>query len=194
MLDFTGSVLKTAGAYVKIGVLFPFAIGWQLHQGNIPVIRLGGHIIGEETGWECAFREVREEANLQISLINPEKTYFFPAETLGADLQEVQWEQINLPGPKPLLMVGYRTDLDLSLSLMYLAETDENPTPSAEVKGILLLDPDSINRICVSSMTLDQYLKQGGKAIFTEQFDRNRTLEPFLQLRILSQLLKAQLV
>ncbi len=64
---------------------------------------------------------------------------------------------------------------------MYLAETDENPTPSAEVKGRLLLDPDSIIRICVSSMTLDQYLKQGGKAIFSEQFDRNRTLEPFVQ-------------
>ena len=193
-LDFTGSVLKTAGAYVKIGGLFPFAIGWQLHQGNIPVVRLGGHVTGQETGWECALREVKEEANLQISLINPEKTYFFPAETLGADLQEVQWEQINIPGPKPLLMVGYRTDLDLSLSLMYLAETDENPTPSAEVKGILLLDPDSIIRICVSSITLDQYLKQGGKAIFTEQFDCNRPLEPFLQLRILSRLLKAQLV
>jgi hypothetical protein len=77
---------------------------------------------------------------------------------------------------------------------MYLAETDENPTPSAEVKGILLLDPNSINQICESSMTLDQYLKQGGKAIFTGQFDQYRTLEPFLQLRILSRLLKAQLV
>jgi hypothetical protein len=193
-LDFTGSVLKTAGAYVKIGGLFPFAIGWQLHQGNIPVVRLGGHVTGQETGWECALREVKEEANLQISLINPEKTYFFPAEIQDADLQEVQWEQINLPGPKPLLMVGYRTDLDLSLSLMYLAETDENPTPSAEVKGILLLDPDSIIRICVSSITLDQYLKQGGKAIFAEKFDQNRTLEPFLQLRILSYLMKAQLL
>jgi hypothetical protein len=194
LLDFTGSVLKTAGAYVKIGGLFPFAIGWQLHQGNIPVVRLGGHVTGQETGWECALREVKEEANLQISLINPEKTYFFPAEIQDADLQEVQWEQINLPGPKPLLMVGYRTDLDLSLSLMYLAETDENPTPSAEVKGILLLDPDSIIRICVSSITLDQYLKQGGKAIFAEKFDQNRTLEPFLQLRILSYLMKAQLL
>ena len=192
MLDFTGAVLKTAGAYVKIGGLFPFAIGWQLHEGNIPVVRLGGHIIGDETGWDCAFREAKEEANIQISLIIPENTYFFSAETQEADLQEVQWEQIKLPGPKPLLMVGYRTDHDLSLSLMYLAESDENPTPSAEVKGILLLDPGSIIQICESSMTLDQYLKQGGKAIFTEQFDRNRTLEPFLQLRILSRLLKAQ--
>jgi hypothetical protein len=193
-LDFTGSVLKTAGAYIKIGGLFPFAIGRYLHQGNIPVFRLGGHVIGEETGWECAFREIKEEANLQINSIIPEKTYFFAAETQDADLQEVQWEQIKLPGPKPLLMVGYRTDLELSLSLMYLAETDENPTPSAEVKGLLLLDPDSIIQICGSSMTLDKYLKQGGKAILTEQFDRSRTLEPFLQLRILSQLLKAQLV
>jgi hypothetical protein len=191
-LDFSGAVLKTAGAYIKIGGLFPFAIGWQLHLGNIPVIRLGGHVIGDETGWECAFREIKEEANIQVSLINPEKTYFFSPETQGADLQEIQWEQLNFPGPKPLLVVGYSTDLELSLSLMYLAESKENPTPSAEIKGILLLDPNSIIQICASSMTLDQYLKQGGKAIFTEQFEQNRIIEPFLQLRILSQLLKAQ--
>jgi hypothetical protein len=77
---------------------------------------------------------------------------------------------------------------------MYFALSDEIPTPSSEVKGILLLDLASIHQICQKPMTLDQYLINGGKAILTDHFDRNLTLEPFVQLRIFSKLLKAQLV
>ena len=66
MFDIQGARINTAGAYVLINGLYLFTIGIKLHNGQIPVIRLGGHREENETGWQCAEREVFEEANLQI--------------------------------------------------------------------------------------------------------------------------------
>jgi len=192
MVDFKDAQLKSAGAYVSMDGLYPFAIGWKLHNGNIPVVRLGGHVIGDETGWECARREVEEEANIRIRPVNPEKTYLVLAETPEIELQETAWDPEENGILKPLLVVAaHPTGSRPSLSLMYMAQSDEMPTPSAEVRGILLLDPESILQLCPAPVTLDQYLQRGGQAVFSGPFDRTRTLEPFLQLRILAQMLKA---
>lgn len=40
MLNIKRAQVETAGAYVSVGDLYPFVIGWKLHNGNIPVIRL----------------------------------------------------------------------------------------------------------------------------------------------------------
>ncbi len=191
MRDLKGANIRTAGAYVSIEGLYPFQIGRELHNGNIPVIRLGGHVEAKETGWECAVREVAEEANIRIKPIIAKKTYLVAAENDRMDIQEIEWDGESDGGIKPLLVVAYdHIESDPTLSLMYLAQSAEMPTPSAEVKGLLLLCPESINRICQEPITLDQYLKEGGKAIFRDDFDQSRTLEPFIQLRIFSRLLK----
>ncbi len=194
VLNLKDAYIKTAGAYVYINGLYPFAIGWKLHNGNIPVVRLGGHVEENETGWECAVREVTEEANVQIRPVISAKTYLVSAEDITLDIQEIPWEQETDGNIKPILVVAYHLECETALSLMYLAQSDEKPTPSAEVKGILLLDPESIDQICRESITLGQYLQRGGKAIFNELFDRERTLEPFIQLRILSRLFSANIV
>ena len=194
MVNFKYAHPKTAGAFISIEGLYPFALGWEPHNGNIPIFRLGGHVMGHETGWECAVREVKEEANIRIKPVYTKRTYWASAETQGIDLQEIQWDKENDPGSKPFLIVAYHTHNETSLSFMYMAQSNEIPTPSAEVKGILLLDPSHIQEICQTPMTLDQYLTSGGRAIFVDQFDRNRILEPFIQLRIFSQLLKSQWV
>lgn len=75
---------------------------------------------------------------------------------------------------------------------MYLAHVDEIPTPSGEVKGLLLLNTENVHRLCRESLTLGQYLSSGGKAILNYEFDLGLVLEPFIQLRLLSRLLVAQ--
>jgi hypothetical protein len=210
MVDFKNAHLKSAGAYVTIDGRYAFTIGWKLHHGNIPVVRLGGHANEGETGWECAVREVEEEAGIHIRPVEAGKTYLVLPEMPEFELrpeieiQEVAWDPDGGPeggpegdgAPNPFLVVAAQPGGTAGgsrpvLSLMYLAESDEMPAPSAEVKGILLLDGESIREICESPVTLDEYLKRGGRAIFSGEFDRTRRLEPFLQLRILAQMLKA---
>jgi hypothetical protein len=43
MIDIQNASVGTAGAYICMSGLYLFAIGNQLHNGCIPVFRLGGH-------------------------------------------------------------------------------------------------------------------------------------------------------
>jgi hypothetical protein len=78
------------------------------------------------------------------------------------------------------------------LSLMYLAQAEGIPTPSSEVKGLLLLREEDIHRLYRESVTLEQYLHWGGRAILNAKFDTSLFLEPFAQLRLLSRILSIQ--
>ena len=75
MINLRHARINTAGAYICINEYYLFAIGIQLHNGQIPVVRLGGHREGHETGWQCAVREVYEETSLLIEPLFPQATY-----------------------------------------------------------------------------------------------------------------------
>jgi 8-oxo-dGTP pyrophosphatase MutT (NUDIX family) len=182
----------TAGAYVDLDGLYPFAIGSKLHDGNIPVIRLGGHREENETGWQCAAREVYEEASLHIEPLFPRTTYLANWDQLETELEEIQWQPKTEQEPAPILVVTYRRENVTSLSLMYLAHAEGHPRPSSEVKGILLLEKEEIHRLCQKPMTLEQYLRGGGRAILNDKFNTKLLLEPFAQLRLLSRILSIQ--
>ena len=72
-----------------------------------------------------------------------------------------------------------------TLTPMYLASSEDDPIPSAEAKGLLLLRPDYIQRLVEDSLTLGQYLADGGSARLRERRPHHLVLEPFLQLRLL---------
>lgn len=182
--------INTAGAYICIRGFYLFAIGINPHRGNIPVVRLGGHREEQETGWQCAAREVYEEANLHIQPLPPQRTYLSVGDHLNTELQEIEWQNKTVQEPVPCLVVSHRRERDIILSLMYLAHTEEIPTPSSEVKGLLLLTREEIHRLCREPQTLEQFLGSGGMAIMSAEFDKNRVLEPFLQLRLLSRMLQ----
>jgi hypothetical protein len=184
--------VNTAGAYLCLNGLYPFAIGSQLHNGRIPVIRLGGHREGNETGWQCAVREVYEEANLEIKPLVPKTTYLADGDHIERQLQEIRWQHPTAKECNPVLAVAYRREDRIALSLMYLAEADGLPAPSSEIKGLLLLEKENIHRLCGEQYTLEQYLSGGGKAILKAEFDRTLVLEPFTQLRLLSRILTIQ--
>jgi hypothetical protein len=192
MFDLQNARINTAGAYVCINGLYPFAIGSKPANGCIPVIRLGGHREEHETGWQCAEREVYEEASIKIKPLKPQTTYLADGDHLETDLKEIVWKHETDQENTPLLVVSYHQEVGRLLSLMYLAQADELPTPSSEIKGLLLLERKNIHRLCQESLTLNQYLGSNGKAILNEDFDRNLILEPFAQLRLLSRILIAQ--
>jgi len=91
-----------------------------------------------------------------------------------------------------MLVVAYRREGKTSLSLMYLAQTDGFPTPTSEIKGLLLLKRKDIHKLCQEPITLEQYLDNGGKALLNHEFDKSLVLEPFIQLRLLSRILLAE--
>jgi hypothetical protein len=192
MLNLEGAYYRTAGAFVSVQGLYPFVLGWKLHHGKIPVIRLGGEIEAGETGWQTAQREAKEEARLSICPVDSPKTYLASLEKQQVTLQEFAWDGDSQP--QPVLLVEHHINGKSALSLMYLAQSEQTPVPSAEVKGIALLDRERILQICQGAVTLGQYLDGGGQAIFSAQFDRELVLEPFVQLRVFAQLLKERLV
>lgn len=182
--------INTAGAYVCVNGIYPFAIGAQPYNGRIPVVRLGGHREEQETGWQCAVREVYEETGLQITALTPMTTYLMPdGDNPDAELDKIQWQRETEQTNIPILVVAYHRAGTLLLSLMYQAQADGDPTPSSEVKGLLLLERDDIHRLCQEPTRLEQYLRNGGKAILNHEFDRSLILEPFVQLRQLSRIL-----
>lgn len=191
-MDFQHARINTAGAYICIDGCYLFAIGIRPHNGHIPVVRIGGHREGEETGWQCAVREVYEETGLHVEPCDPGITYLANGDHLEAALQEIQWDR-SMPGKcDPCLVVEYHREGESLLSLMYLVETEKVPTPSSEVKGLVLLTEQEIHQLCREQLTLKQFIDQGGKAILQADFDRRLLLEPFAQLRLLSRILKAQ--
>jgi ADP-ribose pyrophosphatase YjhB (NUDIX family) len=190
VIDIPKAKINTAGAYVCIHGLYPFAIGTQPHQGRIPVFRLGGHREEHENGWQCAVREVYEETTLQIHPLTPPTTYLMPdGDQPGAELETIRWQHETEQEHIPMLVVAYRREGKKLLSLMYLAQTDGFPNPSSEVKGLLLLEREDIHRLCQEPVTLEGYLRGGGKALLNDEFDKSLILEPFTQLRLLSRIL-----
>ncbi|HEX5807022.1 MAG TPA: NUDIX domain-containing protein, partial [Anaerolineales bacterium] len=101
--------------------LYIFAIGIRPYKGRIPIVRLGGHREGNETGWQCAVREVYEEANLQILPVSPRAMYLSVWDQKQSEVQEVDWHCKTDDEPAPVLVVCYRSESDTHLSLMYLA-------------------------------------------------------------------------
>lgn len=192
MINIQKARINTAGAYVCINGFYVFALGIRPHNGYIPVVRLGGHRQENETAWQCAIREVHEEANVQIRPVLPTSTYLYDCDHLEKEFQEIPWQHEPEGKPAPILVGAYCREDGLSLSLMYLAQADGLPTPSSEVKGLVLLGEAEIHHLCRGPMTLEQYLNRGGKAILSGDFDMKRVLEPFTQLRLLSRTLSMQ--
>jgi 8-oxo-dGTP pyrophosphatase MutT (NUDIX family) len=192
LIEIQNARINTAGAYVRINGYYLFAIGTKLHRGCIPIIRPGGHREEHETGWQCATRELYEEARLQIKPLLPQTTYFSEWDQIDAEPQEIQWQCKTDQEPVPILVLAYRNESSIHLSLMYLAHANGLPQPSSEVKGLLLLKEEEIDHLCQEPVTLKQYLVKGGKAILNYEFDTSLVLEPFPQLRLLSRILSVQ--
>ncbi|GAB6613331.1 NUDIX domain-containing protein [Bacillus cereus] len=173
--------VRTAGAYVVYKNLFVFQVGPTSKGDTLGVIRLGGHKEAVETAVETAKRKVKEEAAIDIAIYSSPSTYY--KENWNAQSKKIRVEnEIN-----PILIID---SPDETLSIMYMAHSEYEPTPSSETNGLLLLSVSDIKLICSKEITLNDYIKQGGMAILKEKINKDLILQPFPQLMFLAELLK----
>lgn len=173
--------VKTSGAYVLYRGLFIFQVGPTKEADKLGVVRLGGHKEFEETALETARREVFEEASMKITPINSSITYHLSEWGNNPSIIKLD-EKIA-----PILVKGNEQE---SLSIMYLSYSENEPYPSSETNGLLLLTPEDIHLICNHHITLNDFIKQNGKAVLKGNINRDLFLTPFPQLIFLSKLLK----
>jgi len=173
--------VRTAGAYVVYKNLFIFQVGPTSKGDTLGVVRLGGHKEADETAVETAKREVKEEAAIDITILSSPSIYY--KENWSAQSKKIKVEnEIN-----PILIIDSPHE---TLSIMYMAHSKNEPDPSSETNGLLLLSVSDIKLICSKEITLNDYIKQGGIAILKEKMNKELILQPFPQLMFLAELLK----
>ena len=178
----------TAGAYVVLDGRFPFMVGPTARGDALGVVRLGGHREPGESAWDCAAREVREEAGLRIQPIAPPATYWFEDGDAADALVPGDWP-VAQGEAAPLVAIRKNVGAARRLMPMYLARAVGDPQPLAETRGLLLLSPAEIRALVAAPTTLDQFLRTSGRALLRDSLPAHLPLEPFLQLRLLAALL-----
>ena len=161
-------LVATAGAYVLLDGRFPFMIGPTEDGARLAVVRLGGHREAGESTWQCAAREVLEEAGLTIQAVAPPCTYWLAREDRapGQDgLVPGAWPPEPPAAHPPFLVVQGTATLPDRLSIMYLARAEGTPVPLNEARGLLLLSPAEVFALVSRPVTLAQHLRAGGLAI-----------------------------
>lgn len=159
--------------------LFIFQVGPTRKGDKLGVVRLGGHREGRETAVQTAIREVHEESSMNIDLISAPVTYYKNGWNEPSSKIHIE-EKIA-----PILIKGSDS---YTSNAMYLAYSETEPVPSSETKGLLLLTPEDIFKICDVQLTLKDYLDQNGKAQLSEDMDAGLYIEPFPQLMFLREL------
>jgi hypothetical protein len=182
-------MVVTAGAYVRSGNLYPFMIGPTSAGDQLAIVRLGGHRETGESAWQCAAREVREEASLTISPLRPPTTYWLGEGEDPSCIRAGTWQCAERDAVPPILVVRKQNTSRERLSVMFLARAITQPHPASETRGLVLLRPNDVATIVTGDVTLGGYLANGGQAIIREPLNVDLPLEPFLQIRVFAYLL-----
>ncbi|SDY53343.1 ADP-ribose pyrophosphatase YjhB, NUDIX family [Proteiniborus ethanoligenes] len=172
----------TAGAFVLYDYLFIFMVGPN-KEGDLGVVRFGGHRENDETIIECLKRELKEEASITITLANSPVTYHIEEWDEEPKLIERDLEEDIYP----IIIKGTQNG---PLSVTYFAYSQEEPKPYFETHGILLLKLKDVELICKELITIDDFLKSEGKALFQKELRRDVILKPGVHLKWLSTLYK----
>lgn len=177
--------MMTAGVYIKFNNRFAFMVGPNKDHSVHGVVRFGGHAVGSETATECALREVKEEAGIEVELRDSPRTHY----VADPDTDSVIVDPENTFAIRPILMSGGTAESPNSI--MFLGYADELPTPCSETKGITLLSLEEIKTICETELTLMEFLNMGGQLIERDTLDRTLPLVPYFQLQFLHKLINA---
>ncbi|MDV3425823.1 MAG: NUDIX domain-containing protein [Bacillota bacterium] len=157
-------------------------IGPDKSGKKLGIVRLGGHIEGNENYLEALEREIKEEASIKIKLINSPSSFY------KKSWDERDYYEItdNIPLEiKPLIITGDK----VSSTAVFLAYTEELPKPSSEAYGIIFLKENDIKDICSKKLCLNDFLRNGGKFIQQKEIDYNMEMYAGVHLAFLNRLL-----
>jgi len=138
-----------------------------------------------ETPPECAVREILEETGLKAELVCPPATWLASRDL---SLAPFPWEGQGIP---PLLVLPRDSSPEGPVNLMYLARATGHPRPCAEIRGLLLLRPEDVLRICREQLPYADYLTTGGAAVVRAPYPPSMALDPGPQVKLLARLLPA---
>ena len=182
---------RTAGVYVVIDDTFLFMLGPTGEGDALGVVRFGGHVVAGETPSACATREVREETSLDVAIEDAPRTFWVDPETPGTSIRQLCVERTPGSVPRPLLISSRGLTQKSEASLMYLGRADGVATPSSEtVVAIVHLTRGDVHMICSTAVTLGDFLGIGGRIDARQEIDPGLVPTPFLQVRVLSELLE----
>lgn len=173
--------IKTAGIYLLHNNRFAFMIGPDKSGESLGIVRLGGHVEDKEDIISCVRREVREEASADIILEPSPITYY-----------KTSWETelyTVIDGSDchhPLIVCGNEE----RATVLHLAYTEDPIKPSSEAYGIILLTIEEMEKLCGNEITLDQFVRQGGKLLQNKEMDFGIKLKAGPHLRFLNQLIQ----
>jgi hypothetical protein len=170
--------ITTAGVYLNINGLFAFAFGPNQNEGELGIVRFGGHIEEGESIVECALREVKEETDLEVELIRSPVTF-------KADDQSTSLESVDVKMDiQPVLITRN--------NVMFFARSNMEPRLSSETKGIILLSELELVKLCSNEIKYGQFKSWGGRSIVKNDYDDDFILRPFAQMRFLARLIQEQ--
>jgi len=174
-MDYSFENVRTSGAYVLFKGFFVFQVGPNKNGDKLGVVRLGGHREGDESPLDTAIREALEEAAIKINPKNSPVTYYL--EGWHNQANKIFMNESGVVNP--ILIKGNKEEL---FSVMYIALAENEPQSSSESKGLLLLSPKDIELICSRKITLNEFLKQNGRAKMKDNINKDFVLEPYPQL------------
>jgi 8-oxo-dGTP pyrophosphatase MutT (NUDIX family) len=183
------TTITTAGAYIRVGDAYLFALGPNPTNTALAVFRIGGHVEAGESPWACAAREALEEAAVVIAPIAPPATNWLDRDEPAQRLQSIDLPRQLLHPVAPFLIVTAQSETGIRSSVMYLAQTTDMPIPSSEIKGLILVKQHELSQIVQLPVTLRQFVEQGGRVLLRSSVDTNLVLVPLLQARMLARII-----
>ncbi len=184
MLDFENlQNVKTVGAFIVNDSKFAFMIGPNASKDKLGIVRFGGHVEKNEHIYECLLREINEETSSTATIVSSPITYY------KGKWEEDDYIELEKDLPldiKPIIIVGDSN----YLTMLFLAYVNEELKPSNETHGIIYLSISDIQNICNNRLTLNRFIKKGGKIVQQKKIDYEMELYPGPHLKFLNYLLK----
>lgn len=175
--------LETVGSFIVYKDTFAFVIGPDQTGERLGVMRLGGHIEGNESYLQALKREIKEEGSIGVKFISSPNTFY--KRNWNDDNYSEVTDDIDLD-IKPLIIVGDKT----RSTAVFLSYAEEEPKPSSEIYGIIFLKENEIKRICSEKLKLKDLLEGGVRLIEQKNIDYDMEVYAGVHLTFLNKLME----